>query len=169
MFFRKKKLAVNDNRLGATAQAEAAQPTLIAFDASINGNIESDGHVQIDGRIRGHVHAAIVTVTIDGTIEGEAAADEVVVEGHIKGPIRAGHIHLRPGALVEGNLTCISLAIDQGARLFGTIRQEQLAQPADHLFAPEAEPAGFGQPPWDGRPHDGMRPLAAVRPRTTGR
>lgn len=169
MFFRKTKRAGNDNLKESSAPVEPAPPTLVAYGATLNGNIDSEGEVQIDGWIRGHVRAAAITVTADGTIEGEASAEEVNVEGHIKGPVRAGHIHLRPGALIEGNLTCVTLTIDQGARLSGTIRQEQLTEADGDVFMPGTEPPGFRHSPWDGRPAEGFRPLAALRPRSSNR
>lgn len=169
MFFRKAKSAGNDNRGDDAARPDTQPPTVIAYGTNLNGNIDSSGDVQIDGRIRGHVRAAGIIVTADGTIEGEAQADEVIIEGHIKGPVRAGHVHLRRGALVEGNLTCVTLAIDEGARLSGTIRQEHQVEPDAEVFVPVAEPPGFGHSLWDNRPNDSFRALAAVRPRSTRR
>lgn len=174
VFFRKSKVAVNDNagkanQAEGTSLADVSQFTLIAFGASINGNIDSEGDVQVDGRVRGHVRAGGLTITADGAIEGEASAEDVIVQGYVKGPVRARHIHLLSGALVEGNLTCSTITIDAGARLSGTIRQEQQAIQDETLFLPEQD-HGLSVPSiWDSRQSEGFRPLTAVRTRNAGR
>ena len=165
MFFRKSKAAGNDNHVEVPAEAEIPQSTIVALGTLINGNIDCEGDVQVDGRVRGSVRAGSLMVTAEGTIEGEATAEDVVVQGYVKGPVRARHIHLLPGALVEGNLTCTTVAIDTGARLSGTVRQEQPPHQDESLFLPEAEPSHVFTPAWD----SGFRPLAAARSRISGR
>lgn len=169
MFFRKSKVAVNDNKTDRSGISDPPPFTVIAFGTSINGNIDSDGDVQVEGRVRGHVRAGGLTVTTDGTIEGEASAEEVIIQGHVKGPVRAQHIHLLSGAVVEGNLTCFTIAIDPGARLLGTIRQERQDQDEATLFLPEPQRAAQANPVSNSKQSGDIRPLAAVRPRFGGR
>ena len=168
MFFRKTRTASNDNAGSHAAADDAPLFTLIAPGARINGNVDSDGDVQVEGRVRGHVHAAGITVAADGMVEGEAVAEEAIIQGHVRGPVRARHIHLLPGALVEGNLTCITISIDPGARLSGTIRQEQPGNAAEALFRPAPDQAVPASSQRGARAGDGVRPLAAARPRATG-
>ncbi len=172
MFFRKSKAAVNDNQ---TAQPEAAQPddsaysTIIAPGTVFTGNIDCEGDILVDGRVRGHVRAGSLAVSGEGTVEGEASAEVVVVQGYVKGPVRARHVHLLSGALVEGNVSCATIAIDSGAQLSGTVRQELPARASDDVFLPDAEPPGFGQLLRESRQTDTLRPLVTVRPGSIGR
>lgn len=169
MFFRKSKAAVNDNKADRSDVSDPPPFTVIAFGTSINGNIDSDGDVQVEGRVRGHVRAGGLTVTTDGTIDGEATAEEAIIQGHVKGPVRAHHIHLLSGAVVEGNLTCFTVAIDPGARLSGTIRQEKQDQDEAPLFLPDLQRPARGSLMPNANQGGDIRPLAAVRPRTGGR
>lgn len=169
MFFRKSKIASNDNRVDPPVEAQLPPSTVIAAGTLINGNIDCDGDLLVDGRVRGSVSAESLMVSAEGCIEGEAAAEDVVVEGYIKGPVRARHIHLLAGALVEGNLSCVTVTIDTGARLSGTVRQEQPASHDEGLFLPESEPAAFTPSAWNGNQGDAFRPLAAVRARLAAR
>lgn len=169
MFFRKSKAAGNDNEVEAPSISERPHPTIISAGTVIHGNIDCEDDVFVDGRVRGYIRSASLTVSAEGTLEGEASAEVVMVQGHVKGPIRARHIHLQPGALVEGNLSCVTIAVDPGAQLSGTVRQEQPAQPHDDLFLPDNEAATFAPLQWDSRQGDVFRPLAAVRPRLGGR
>lgn len=171
MFFRKSKTASNDNQIEPPPVDNPAVPpsTIVAPGTLINGNIDCDGDLLVDGRVRGSVRAESLLVSAEGTIEGEASADDVVVEGYIKGPVRARHIHLLAGALVEGNLSCVTVTIDTGARLSGTVRQEQPASPDEGLFMPDPEPAAFPPLSWNSSHGDAFRPLAAVRTRLAAR
>jgi cytoskeletal protein CcmA (bactofilin family) len=172
MFFRKSKAAVNDNQADqpeVVGPDDGACPTIVAPGTVFIGNIDSEGDILVDGRVRGHVRAGSLTVSGDGTIEGETSADVIVVQGHVKGPVRARHVHLLSGALVEGNVSCATIAIDSGAQLSGTVRQELPAAADDDVFLPEHEPPGFGQLLRDSRQADTARPIATVRPHSIGR
>lgn len=168
MFFRKSKAPGNDNAQAPIAEpgiAVSPQITVIGPDTVLNGNIDCDGEIRIEGRVRGYVHAASLTVSPKGIIEGEVIADDLAVQGYIKGPLRAGHVHLLSGALVEGNLTCVTIAIDNGAHLSGTVRQEHPAGAAADILVYDGN-VGQGAPTvWESMQDDAFRPLAAVRPR----
>lgn len=172
MFFRKSRAAVNDNQ---TDQPDVAEPddtgysTIIAPGTVFTGNIDCEGDILVDGRVRGHVRARSLTVSGEGTVEGEASAEAIVVQGYVKGPVRARHVHLLSGALVEGNVSCATIAIDSGAQLSGTVRQELPTGTADDVFLPDSEPPGFGQLLRDGRQTDTLRPLVTIRPGSVGR
>ncbi|MFN4143851.1 polymer-forming cytoskeletal protein [Aestuariivirga sp.] len=159
MFFRKQKTAGNDNRIAPVEGHECCPETVIAAGTRLEGSIDCDGELRVDGAIRGHVRAVRLTVGDDGVIEGEADADEVHVAGHVKGPIRARHVHLGRGSRVEGDIVSATIAIDTGARLSGAVWQEQ---------APAAQPHRAGQSGdalLESIEKETFRPLAVVRPR----
>ncbi len=160
MFFRKQKPAVNDN------QRHAPQPTLIGEDTAVEGTLDTEGEVHIEGRVRGVVKAEICVIGASGVVEGEVLAGEIIVRGRVTGPMRARHVHLEPEATVEGDITCETIAIDNGARLSGAVWQQEAGvanKPAALPYAPAAKL--FSEPLWGVQNDDDPRPLRAVRPR----
>ncbi|RPH68181.1 MAG: polymer-forming cytoskeletal protein, partial [Hyphomicrobiales bacterium] len=88
MIFRKPRPTGNDNL------PVERSPTIIARDTSLEGVIESDGAVEIQGHFRGTVHARSCHVGDSGFVEGTIVADDVGVRGRVMGPIRSVQVHL---------------------------------------------------------------------------
>lgn len=164
MFFRKKKHAGNDNA------AVPAQPTLIGAGTELDGNLVSDGEVHVAGLLRGLVKAGLCFVDTNGLIDGQVVADEIVVSGRVIGPLQARHVHLRPGCVVEGDITSETIEVDNGAKLSGAVWQTGATATNGHAALPPYDSAGDTTSGfqtdslWGSRPGDDARPLKAVRP-----
>jgi hypothetical protein len=66
--------------------------------------------------------AGRVTVGKKGTLIADVRAEEVVVRGQIKGPVRSrGPVLVEKGGRLFGNVTCPSLRVAEGGQLVGTI------------------------------------------------
>ncbi len=162
MFFRKQKVAVNDNQL------EQAEPTVLGSGTILDGNLTSEGEVRIEGTVRGVVQAQICVVAAGGVVTGEISADTVEIHGRVHGPLRAHHVHLQPGSHVEGDITSATIAIETGAKLSGAVWQDDQSSRSAALPAPAlgTGPSLFSSESlWNGRDDDAYRPLAVARPR----
>jgi cytoskeletal protein CcmA (bactofilin family) len=114
--------------VSAVEPAHAAQrkvngaPTRSVIDAwlTINGNLQSEGEVQVDGQIHGDIRCAHLTVGRDATIQGNITAEEVVVRGTVKGVIRANRVILQDSAHVDSQIYHKKLSIEEGANFEGT-------------------------------------------------
>lgn len=161
MFFRKQKAVGNDN--------EPALPALtqIGADTSIDGNIETSGDLHVEGTVRGILRAGSCVIAAGGSVEGEILAVEVIVQGRMSGPIKATHVHLLDGAIVEGDIASETIAIDTGARLSGSVWQtgRREVPPLVSQERSAGAPPLFGDTAWDARQEEAYRPLKAVRPR----
>lgn len=115
MFFKSKKK--NHGTL-----AHEAEPSYIARDTSLEGNIICDGEIHIDGAVRGTVRAQTCLIDTHGEVHGEVSADVIYVRGRIIGPVNGGHVHIHAGAHVEGNVTNETISIENGAYVYGSIR-----------------------------------------------
>ena len=156
MFFRKRKSVGNDNVPGPQ------EPTIIGQDAVFDGTFTSDGDIHILGTMRGAVSARLCVVEVQGTVEGQISAEEVLVIGRVVGPLRGRHVHLQAGAIVEGDITSETIAIDHGAKLSGSVWHS-----GNDVPALSHEPAHrlFTGSLWDAKEEDdSVRPLKAVRP-----
>lgn len=161
MFFRKQKPAGNDNR------AAPSEPTYIAADCSLDGNIETAGELHIEGMVRGTVRAGTCIIAAGGIIEGEVIATDVIVHGRVAGPLRATHVHLQSGAVVEGDISSETIAIETGARLSGAVWQMSQEEPQQlrNALALSESQGLFSDSLWPTRQDEAFRPLKAVKPR----
>jgi cytoskeletal protein CcmA (bactofilin family) len=108
-------------------QRKQASPPRSVIDPwlTITGDLQSEGDVQVDGQIHGDIRCTQLTVSKDAKIEGNIAADEVVVRGMVKGIIRANRVLLQDTAYVESEIFHKSLAIEQGATFDGQSRNSE--------------------------------------------
>jgi cytoskeletal protein CcmA (bactofilin family) len=115
MFFKAKK----KNR---EVPQVASEPSYIARDTSLEGNIICDGEIHIDGAVRGSVRAQTCLVDVHGEVHGEVAADVIFIRGRVIGPVTGVHVHIHAGSHVEGNVTNETISIENGAYVYGSIR-----------------------------------------------
>jgi cytoskeletal protein CcmA (bactofilin family) len=127
----------------AGARKSGNAPTRSVIDAwlTITGNLQSEGEVQVDGKINGDIRCAHLTVGKEASIVGNVTADEVVVRGRVKGVIRANRVILQDSARVESQVFHKRLAIEEGAIFDGhsRIRENPLTAELIDLHAVAAE------------------------------
>jgi len=122
--------------------------TVIGNGARLEGNLIAAASLRIEGTVTG-------TITADGDVviapEAEVAADiqstNTTLGGHYTGNVVAtGTIELTSTARVEGNLTCRSLIVNQGAIFSGqSIMDSGVKKPAA-VPAAAASPAPSSSP-----------------------
>ena len=109
--------------------------SIIASDMTVVGDLETEGVVRIEGRIRGTVRAgAQVLVSAGAVIEGDLHSQEAVVAGQVSGAIVArDRVELQATAVVSGDIHTPRIAIVEGARVTGEVKM-------DHNEASQAAP-----------------------------
>ena len=88
------------------------------------GDLISSEDMTIDGRIEGSVEVRNHHLTIgpNASIEADIAARLVTVFGKVSGTLAAQErVEIRHGATVEADLTCQTLAIQEGAYFCGKV------------------------------------------------
>jgi cytoskeletal protein CcmA (bactofilin family) len=125
------------------ARKPGAPPTRSVIDAwlTITGNLQSEGEVQVDGKINGDIRCAHLTVGKEASIIGNITAEEVVVRGRVKGVIRANRVILQDSARVESEIFHKRFSIEEGAIFDGhsRIRENPLTAELIDLHAVAAE------------------------------
>jgi cytoskeletal protein CcmA (bactofilin family) len=104
-----------------------AEPSYIARDTTVHGDLMSEGEIHIDGAVHGSVRAHTCLIDRRGEVRGEVTADVIYVRGRVVGPIYGIHVQIEAGAHVEGDVTNETISIENGAFVLGSIRH---AQPA---------------------------------------
>jgi cytoskeletal protein CcmA (bactofilin family) len=91
----------------------------ISSDLRINGDVVSDGDIQLDGAVQGNVRSRNLIIGETGSVTGEVSADSVRVLGKVVGPIKSKAVVLAKTANVTGEVRHESLTIDAGAFIDG--------------------------------------------------
>lgn len=100
---------------------------LIGKSARIRGDVDFAGGLHLDGRVMGSVRAggtrdSMLSVSEDGCIEGSVEAADVVLNGTVKGDIRASErVVLGPRSRVQGDVYYGVIEAALGAEIQGRL------------------------------------------------
>lgn len=101
--------------------------TLIGKAARVQGDVEFEGGLHLDGRVAGNVRAvgeqgSSLSVSEHGAIEGSVEADNVTLNGSVRGDIYATErVVLGPRARVFGNVRYGVIEMTLGAEIKGKL------------------------------------------------
>ena len=90
----------------------------------LEGVIRGEDDILLHGKIKGRIELPknSVTIGVEGFLEGDIFAQVVVLEGAVKGNIRATErVILHSSAQLIGNISCDRMTIEEGAKINGTI------------------------------------------------
>ena len=126
-----------------TDPARGTIDTLIGRTTRINGDVAFTGGFHLDGEVNGNVRAepgatSVLSVSEHGCIEGSVDAPHVVLNGTVKGDIRArDRVELGAKARVNGNVHYGVIEMAMGASINGKLihEAEEPEEPADAALA----------------------------------
>jgi cytoskeletal protein CcmA (bactofilin family) len=100
--------------------------SIIASDMTVVGDLETEGVVRIEGRVRGTVRVGQqVLVATGAVIEGDLHTQEAVIAGQVSGGIYAkDRVELQATAVVSGDILTPRIAIVEGARVTGEVKMD---------------------------------------------
>jgi cytoskeletal protein CcmA (bactofilin family) len=100
--------------------------SIIASDMTVIGDLETEGVVRIEGRVRGAVRVGSqILVTQGAVIEGDLHTQEAVIAGQVNGAIHAtDRVELQATAVVTGDILTARIAIVEGAKVSGEVKMD---------------------------------------------
>jgi cytoskeletal protein CcmA (bactofilin family) len=100
--------------------------SIIATDMTVVGDLETEGVVRIEGRVRGTVRVGQQVLVASGAvIEGDLHTQEAVIAGQVSGVIYAkDRVELQGSAVVAGDILTPRIAIVEGARVSGEVKMD---------------------------------------------
>jgi cytoskeletal protein CcmA (bactofilin family) len=102
--------------------------TLIAHGTRIQGDMEFEDGLRVDGEVHGAISASsavgsMLVISEGAVVEGGLKADHVIINGTVKGPIEARAVlELQSKASVEGDVQYAALEMHHGATILGQLR-----------------------------------------------
>jgi cytoskeletal protein CcmA (bactofilin family) len=103
--------------------ASGERGTVIAKGLKIVGSVTAEGLVQVHGQIDGELHCTSLVIHRGAHVTGTVAAERVVVDGKVEGPIQGNEVILKAHADVVGDIHHRSLTIESGAFFDGRSMQ----------------------------------------------
>ncbi|NIP83417.1 MAG: hypothetical protein GWM90_30995 [Gemmatimonadetes bacterium] len=107
-----------------------AVDSLIAPGMVLRGDCETQGILRVDGHVTGDIRANGLTVGPEGEVEGDVmgpdggpSRDTVVIEGRVKGSVRAPRVEVGRGGSVGAGLLVTEATVR--GRVMGTIVAEK--------------------------------------------
>jgi cytoskeletal protein CcmA (bactofilin family) len=100
--------------------------SIIASDMAVIGDLETEGVVRIEGRVRGNVKVGSQILVAEGAIiEGDLHTQEAVIAGTVTGAIHASdRVELQAMAVVAGDIHTARIAIVEGAKVAGEVKMD---------------------------------------------
>jgi cytoskeletal protein CcmA (bactofilin family) len=146
MFFNNRKSDTIRNSVYAepAEPQQAAEPSFIAHDLVVSGNISTHGELHINGTVTGHVTAQVCVIDVNGRVDGEIRANAIFVQGTVNGPLSASHVHVYPGGRVRGDITHETITIENGADVLGQFKRH--AAEVQQAAQQPSRPAVFAGP-----------------------
>jgi cytoskeletal protein CcmA (bactofilin family) len=105
--------------------------SIIASDMTVIGDLETEGVVRVEGRVKGTVRVGSQVLVSEGAvIEGDLHTQEAVIAGQVSGAIHARErVELQATAMVEGDILTPRISIVEGARVSGEVKMDAATKP----------------------------------------
>lgn len=128
-------MAVFDNK-----KQMPVMPTTINNGTKLEGDIQSDADIRLDGQMTGMITTkAKVVVGVSGTIEGDIECLSADISGTVTGRIDVRELlFLKSTAVVTGDITTSKLVVENGAKFNGSCQMNSNAAVKQASISPKS-------------------------------
>ena len=139
--------------LGKKSRGQSSIGTLVGAETRVQGDIEFSGGFHVDGYVKGNVKStkderSVLSISERGCIEGSVVVPHIVLNGTVKGDVRATQrVELGPKARVIGNVQYKLIEMSIGAEVNGKLIHESENAAAKPAVRPvdTVRPLGAGE------------------------
>lgn len=107
---------------------------------TVNGKLETDGELQVHGIVLGRINADRLFVGVGGYVEGDVAARDVQIGGHLNGRVFALNVTVDQTAKIEGRIFHHTATVARGASIDGRMPWRPLNYFDELEQLPEKQP-----------------------------
>ena len=102
-------------------QVNAPAETVVGPSVKIQGDLNSEGNIKIEGQVAGKIKPSqSVYINAGAKIAADVLAGNAVVGGEVQGNLKiTGHLILLGTAQITGDITCQILRVEDGAQFSG--------------------------------------------------
>lgn len=100
---------------------EGPAETVVGPSVKIQGDLNSEGNINIEGQVAGKVSTSQGVFVKEGAkITADIMAGNAVIGGEVQGNLKiSGHLILQASARILGDITCQILRVEDGAQFSG--------------------------------------------------
>ena len=122
--------------------------SIVGSGMKVNGDVETEGTIRIEGRVEGTVRAGkAVVVGKDGWIKGDIFTQDAVVGGEVNGTIVAeSRIELQATCVVDGEIRARRIQLDEGGKVNGRVHTGEVKKPAPSVSGSPSSGGSSGSP-----------------------
>jgi cytoskeletal protein CcmA (bactofilin family) len=123
-------------------QKQASVSTLLGSDANIEGTIEFQDTIRLDGNVKGKIYGNEGTVVIGekAVVEAEIVVDIAIIMGEVNGTVDAKkRIEVYPPARVVGDIQAPTVLIESGVMFDGNCTMKDRTVTSSKTSAPPKE------------------------------
>lgn len=104
----------------SSAVGEKTEKTVIAKEARLKGDLETDALLLIDGQWMGEIRSTTeVSIGANGHFIGNLWAKHLVVNGQIEGSVHCDKLEILKNGRVEGEVYLKEFVIEAGGHFYG--------------------------------------------------
>lgn len=111
------------SRFFKQAPAPILKPSIISEGFELQGDIKSSGGLHVEGRIDGRVEVDNLTIGPKGSVRGVVKCTALNIKGTFDGDAVCDSLSLSGNAIVNGDVSYISLTMSSGTVLTGNLRK----------------------------------------------
>ncbi len=100
-----------------------SNPTIISCDLVIEGEVKSDGLIEIEGTIKGTVRGKSVIIREKGSVTGDISCESLQLKGRLEGEIQSKSITVFNKGFLKGNIQYDTLSVEDGALIDGQFKK----------------------------------------------
>jgi cytoskeletal protein CcmA (bactofilin family) len=106
---------------GRVAENGNGSINIIGLGTTINGDIESNGDIRIDGTVKGTITSkAKVVIGKSSVIDGDVEAQNADISGKVNGKLSVAQtLLLKPTSFINGDIVVNKLVVESGAEFNG--------------------------------------------------
>lgn len=97
--------------------------SVISSGLSINGILNCEETMDIEGKIEGDIIGNVVTIRELGEVQGNITAKVLNLKGKFNGKIKSEKINIAKQADIKGTLEYVSLCVEDGAKIEGDLKK----------------------------------------------
>ena len=126
---------------GGSGKSKEPGLSIVAVGMEINGRLDTNGVVKVEGTVRGSIRAERqVLVAKGGVVDGDVFTKEAIIGGEVSGAIYADdRVEVQTLSRINGDITTQKLMVQEGGDVNGQVRMEN--PDALKRSAKEPEPA----------------------------
>ncbi|MDA9231186.1 polymer-forming cytoskeletal protein [Rickettsiales bacterium] len=102
---------------------KSENPSILSKNFKIQGEIESEGILEIEGQAKGSIKGSSITIRQTGIVEGNINCESINIHGSFSGDIKANNINIFKNAEINGNIEYDSLSVEDGASIDGQFKK----------------------------------------------